>query len=34
VGTTVVFELIGPPLTMLALRRVEAQNTAPGSRNR
>jgi Kef-type K+ transport system membrane component KefB len=34
VGTTVVFELIGPPLTMLALRRVEAQSTAPGSRNR
>jgi Kef-type K+ transport system membrane component KefB len=31
VGTTVVFELIGPPLTMLALRRVTAQSTAaPG----
>jgi Kef-type K+ transport system membrane component KefB len=33
VGTTVVFELIGPPLTMLALRRVAAQNAAPGSRS-
>jgi Kef-type K+ transport system membrane component KefB len=33
VGTTVVFELIGPPLTMLALRRVTAQNAAPGSRS-
>ncbi|MBY6202254.1 cation:proton antiporter [Maritalea mobilis] len=34
VGTTVIFELIGPPLTLLALTRVgRAQSTAPGSRN-
>lgn len=31
VGTTVVFELLGPPLTMLAVARV-AQSAAPGSR--
>jgi Kef-type K+ transport system membrane component KefB len=33
VVTTVVFELIGPPVTMLALARVKAQSDAPGSRN-
>ncbi|MDG4647447.1 cation:proton antiporter [Roseibacterium sp. SDUM158017] len=32
VGTTVVFELIGPPATMMALARVRAQSVAPGSR--
>ncbi|MCU4653147.1 cation:proton antiporter [Roseibacterium sp. SDUM158016] len=32
VGTTVLFELIGPPATMLALSRVKAQSEAPGSR--
>ncbi len=32
VGTTVIFELIGPPATMAALRRVEAQSVSPGSR--
>jgi Kef-type K+ transport system membrane component KefB len=31
VGTTVIFELIGPPATMAALRRVEAQSVSPGS---
>jgi Kef-type K+ transport system membrane component KefB len=30
VGTTVVFELIGPPLTMLALRRVRLRAPRPG----
>ena len=33
VATTVVFELIGPTATMMAVNRVEAQNAAPGSRN-
>lgn len=30
IGTTVIFELLGPPVTLLALRRVKAAETAPG----
>ncbi|AHM04201.1 Na(+)/H(+) antiporter,-like protein [Roseibacterium elongatum DSM 19469] len=34
VGTTVIFEILGPPLTLLALKRAGTdQSTAPGSRN-
>ena len=31
IGTTVVFELIGPPATLFALRRVEAKESAEAS---
>jgi Kef-type K+ transport system membrane component KefB len=35
VATTVIFELLGPPVTMMAANRTkpEVQNTEPGSRN-
>lgn len=33
VATTVIFELIGPPVTMMAVDRTSPQNAAPGSRN-
>jgi Kef-type K+ transport system membrane component KefB len=32
VGTTVIFELLGPPATLLALSRVRDQSARPGSR--
>jgi Kef-type K+ transport system membrane component KefB len=32
VATTVIFELIGPPVTMMAVNRTNPQNAAPGSR--
>jgi hypothetical protein len=33
IGTTVIFELLGPPVTLVALRRVQAAQTAPGTTN-
>jgi hypothetical protein len=35
VATTVIFELLGPPVTMMAANRTkpEVQNTEPGSRS-